>query len=145
MTQQVVIPFEWWTLLVGTVLPAIVALVRQRYSASKWGAILLLALTAVTAVVAEIPDGTFEWGDVGKRFVMLFVAAVVAHFGFLRGLGVTGHDGVIARTVPGGIGTALPLEPAVVPAEGHTVFSSDQKSDATYYDPYPGAGPGGGG
>lgn len=142
---MITIPAEWWTLLVGTVLPALVALVQARYSSSKWGAFLLLALSAVSAVALELivsGDGsvTFSWADVGQRFVILFVTAVVAHFGFLRAFGVTGHEGAIQRAVPKGIGSPA----AYVPQHSRTVYSSDTKPDAAYYDGT-GQGPGGGG
>lgn len=100
---------QWWTLLLGTILPAVVALVRARWGSSRLGALLLVALSVVTAVAAEIVvdsvgDATFSWVDVGERFVLLFVVAVVAHFGLLKPTGITGSDGVIERKVPGGIG-----------------------------------------
>lgn len=110
---MITIPAEWWTLILATILPALVALIRSRWGSSQLGSLLLLGLSVLGAVATEvIVDSTgaasFSWADVGKRFVLLFVVAVAAHFGLLKPAGVTGSDGVIARAVPGGLGNNTP-------------------------------------
>jgi hypothetical protein len=104
MTGTITIPAEWWELLVATLLPAAVALVRARWASSQWGAMLLVALTVLASLAGEI-GSTFDLSDAAQRFVIMFIVAVVAHFGLLRPFRVTGSDGVIARVVPGGVGT----------------------------------------
>jgi hypothetical protein len=108
---MVTVPLEWWDLLVGTLLPAIVALVRDRYGSSRLGALLLVGLTALAAVLGEI-GSTFDAGDAAQRFVILFVIAVVTHYGLLQPAGITGRKGVITTAVPGGIGGGTPPPPA---------------------------------
>lgn len=100
---MITVPVEWWTLIVATILPAIVAAVRSRYASSRWGALLLVGLTVLTALAAEI-GSTFDLGAAAERFVILFVVAVVAHYGLLRPAGLTGSEGAIAQAIPGGLG-----------------------------------------
>lgn len=133
---MITIPGEWWTLLLGTVLPAVVALVKSRWSSGRVGALVLLGLTVLTAVASEIivdatGAATFSWQDVAERFVLLFVVAVAFHFGLLKPTGITGSQGVIAEKVPAGIGAPSPRHAA----DSRTVFNGGPE----------GVGPGGGG
>lgn len=101
-------------LLVGAVLPVVVALATKRLAASSVKAWTLAALAAVTAVSSQLlaPDG-FVVADVAAGFVRTMVAGVALHYGLLKPTGVTGSDGVVAEaTATVGIGEeAKPPKP----------------------------------
>lgn len=100
---MIAIPIEWYELLLATILPAVVALVQSRYASSRWGALLLVGLTVLTAVLTEL-GSTFDLGDAAEKFVIMFIIAVTAHYGVLRPAGITGKQGAISQAVPGGLG-----------------------------------------
>jgi hypothetical protein len=110
------VPIEWWTLIVATILPAVVALVRDRYGSSRLGALLLVGLTVLTSLLAEL-GSEFNLTEAAERFVIMFVVAVVAHYGLLQPAGITGRTGAITTAVPGGLGASgpPPVDPPVQP------------------------------
>jgi len=90
--------------LIGVVLPMLVALVTHRVAAEWLKGLLLLALSVLGGLLATISVADFHWKDFLTAFVIQFSSAVVAHFGALKPLGVTGSQGVIQQGIPAGIG-----------------------------------------
>src|SRR5690348_3521771 len=99
----------WLTFVVGTILPAVVALVTQRCTSSAVKAVVLAALSAVAGVVTSVQEanGQFDWKSALSLFIVTFVTATAVHFGLLKPAGVTGTDGAIASAVPGGVGPVV--------------------------------------
>lgn len=84
------------SLLVGVVLPALVALVTKQVASSGLKAWVLLALSAVSAVAVQVvQSGAFNGTAAVNTFLITFVTAVAAHYGLLKPAGLTGTDGVI--------------------------------------------------
>lgn len=101
--------FNWLTLLSGTLLPMLVALVTSRVASGALKSILLAFLSAVAGVVNEaIQVG----GDLSAldahatltQSLTTFLIAVGLHFGLLKPAGVTGSSGSIQHAVAGGLG-----------------------------------------
>lgn len=92
--------------LVGFVLPAVVALVTKRVADAQLKSLVLLALSAVTGVVTQVlaSNGSFDVKTAFLAFASTFGAGVMSHYGVLKPAGVTGSEGVIATAVQGGIG-----------------------------------------
>lgn len=82
---------------VGTVLPALVGFVTHRHAPAQVKSLLLLALSAVSAVLtASIQQGSFHYKAVLVSFATTFFAGVGAHFGLLKPAGVTGESGAVS-------------------------------------------------
>lgn len=101
---------QWLMLLVSGVLPMLVALVTRRMASSALKAVTLLFLTAVVGFTGELYDAVvnaapFDFGTVAASWLLSFLVAVASHYGVLKPTGVTGSQGVIAKAVPGGIGS----------------------------------------
>lgn len=90
--------------LIGVVLPVLVALVTHRVAAEWLKATLLLALSVLGGLLATITVADFHWKDFVTAFVIQFVSAVASHFGALKPLGITGSTGAIQTSLPQGIG-----------------------------------------
>lgn len=92
-----------WGLVVVFVLPIAVALVTKS-SASKQvkTATLIVLAAAITVGQSIIAAGQFEVKDTLVTFVGLVLAAVAAHLGVEKPLGLTGSEGAFATE--GGIG-----------------------------------------
>lgn len=100
----------WLTFVVGTILPAAVALVTQRCTSSAVKAAVLAALSAIAGVATSVQEanGHFEWKSALSLFIVTFVTATAVHFGLLKPAGVTGTNGAIATALPGGVGSVEP-------------------------------------
>lgn len=103
---SVTIPDLWLAFIVGTVLPAVVALVTKRFAGGAVKAVVLVVLSVLGGWLVQLQatGGTFAVKDTLVSVFMTLVTAVAAHFGLLKPLNVTGAQGVIARAVPAGIG-----------------------------------------
>jgi len=102
-------PEQLLTLAINVVLPALVALVTARESHPGVKAVALLFLSSLTGVLSTwvhaIDTGTvIDWSQAGFTALAGFAVAVLAHFGLLSPLALTGSQGVIQAAVPGGIG-----------------------------------------
>lgn len=98
----------WLQFLIGTGLPILVAFITKQAASSRFKAIILAALAAIssTATVIASATGAIDWKVVLSSFAITFITAVAAHYGFFKPTGVTGTDGMVANAVPNGIGTA---------------------------------------
>jgi hypothetical protein len=95
------------TVVVAVVLPALVALITKRIADSWYKAVVLVLLSVLGGWLTELQanGGTFYLWPTVVNILITFGTAVVAHFGLLQPMHVTGSDGVIQLNVPGGIGT----------------------------------------
>lgn len=96
----------WLTFVISTALPMLTALITKRYGSAAWSAWILLALSAITGTLTSIEaaGGTFILEAAISGTVVSFITAVGVHFGLLKPAHVTGNDGVIRKTVEGGVG-----------------------------------------
>lgn len=82
----------WLGLLVSTVLPVLVGLVTTRVTHAGTKAVLLLALSTITAFVVEYAAPGPDY-DVGTAVVLAgvsFGTGVLIHFGLWKPVGVSG-------------------------------------------------------
>lgn len=102
----VTIPDLWLVFIIGTVLPAVTALVTARFASSAVKALVLVLLSVVAGALVQIQasGGTFDLVDTLVSVFMTFVTASAAHYALLKPIAVTGSNGAIARAVPGGVG-----------------------------------------
>lgn len=108
--------FTWvqvLTLLVSVVLPALVAVVTKRMASPGLKAVTLLLLAAVNGFLSELLDALvtalpFELSAAAMGWLMSFLLAVIAHYGLLKPIGLTGSSGAIAKKMPGGLGVDDP-------------------------------------
>lgn len=106
--ERIVTIDEYWlNMVISTFLPIIVALVTKRFATGNVKALVLLLLSAVTGTLTSIQasGGTFDLESAITGTVISFITAVGIHFGLLGPTGVTGRDGTIQASVPGGIGS----------------------------------------
>jgi hypothetical protein len=129
--------------VVGVVLPALVALVTKHFTSSGFKSLTLLFLAVVSSVLTPlVGSGTFDLNAVLTAFATTFGTAVLTYYGLLK---PTGATEAIATRVPGGIGTEVALpgyeivdatqidktdelpapEPVDLPAEGAEVDSEN--------------------
>lgn len=77
--------------LISAVLPLLVGLVTKASTDPKIKSLLLVALTAITAVLTEAQTkGSFVWQQALLTFVASFATAMTIHLGFYRPTGITG-------------------------------------------------------
>lgn len=94
--------------IVGAVLPALVALVTNRFASSQFKSLTLLGLTAVSSVLTPlVGSATVNWRTVLTTFAVQFGSAVLAYYGALKPLNIAGTDGLIQTKVEGGLGSGV--------------------------------------
>lgn len=93
----------------GLLLPLLVQLVIKAHTTERVKVLVNLVLTAITATLAPLAvgDGHLDWKAIALSFAQIFGTTIIAHYGLLKPLGVTGSDGLIATAVPGGVGAGL--------------------------------------
>ena len=81
----------WLTLVVTLLLPILVGVVTKASTPSSIKAVLLLALSAVTAIGSNLlaVNGATDVGPMVTAVLSTFVVAVAAHFGFWKPTEVT--------------------------------------------------------
>lgn len=103
---MVTVPLDLLNLLLAAVLPIVTALVTARFAQSAVKTLVLVLLTVISTALQQVFDdgGSFE----AREFIMTttyqFIASVALHFGLLKPLAVTGERGIVASSVPAGIG-----------------------------------------
>ena len=101
-----VIPLDVLNMVLAVVLPMLTALVTARFASSQVKTVVLVALTVISTALQRVFDdgGSVNW----KQFLMTtglqFLMSVGFHFGLLKPTGVTGAGGVVASSVPQGVG-----------------------------------------
>jgi hypothetical protein len=99
---------DYLPFIVGVLLPAVVALATKQLASSQFKNIVLLALSAVSAVLVPLTtsDSALDLQSVLNNFLVVFGTSVVAYYGLLKPQGITD---AIQNAVPGGVGpVALP-------------------------------------
>lgn len=95
-------------IVVSVLLPMVVALVSKQAAHPGLKAILLLAVNAVYGFLsgwAAVGSGhPFDLKTAAMTALVGFAWSVLAHYGVLKPLGVTGSAGAIQINIPGGIG-----------------------------------------
>jgi hypothetical protein len=102
----ITVDLTWLSVIVATALPAVVALITNRLADSWVKAVALIALSIVAGWLSELQaaGGSFELGQTVVHVLMTFAIAVVAHYGALKPVRITGSAGVIQTAVPAGLG-----------------------------------------
>lgn len=90
--------------LVGFVLPMLVAVVTHRLAADWLKSVVLTALTVLSSLLTTVTVASFHWKDFATAFVLQFGTAVAGHFGLLKPTGVTGSNGLIQKMLSAGVG-----------------------------------------
>lgn len=89
-------------LLVGVVLPSIVALVTKQLASSRFKSLTLLGLSAAsTVLVPLVGQETVDLASLGSSFLTTFGVAVLAYYGIYKPTGTTDR---IQTAIPGGLG-----------------------------------------
>lgn len=91
--------------VVGVILPLLVALVTHRVAAEWLKSLILLALSVLGGLLTTVTVDTFHWKGFLLAFAVQFGTAVTSHFGALKPLGITGSTGVVQTKLPGGVGS----------------------------------------
>lgn len=99
----------WLTFAVSTALPILVALITNRLASGTVKSLTLLFLSVITGWLTSLyaTGGVFELKAAAVGVVVSFITAVGAHFGLLEPSRVTGKNGAIAASVPGGLGSPV--------------------------------------
>lgn len=98
------------TLVVGTLLPILVALVTRRMASSGLKATALALLAAITGFLSELlqsleSNTAFDLQAAIVNWFGAFVIAVAVHYGLWKPIGLTGTDGAVAlKTSSFGVG-----------------------------------------
>jgi hypothetical protein len=90
------------SLVVGTLLPIVVALVTDRAASGAAKALTLLALSAVSSflsawLVALNTGYAFDWSQTAFGVLVTFIVAVATHFGLWKPVGASGSDSPVAK------------------------------------------------
>ena len=76
--------------LIGAVLPLLVGLVTNANTSPRVKSLLLVGLTALTAVLTEAQTkGTFVWQQALLTFIAAFATAMTLHLGLYKPTGAT--------------------------------------------------------
>jgi hypothetical protein len=109
-------------IVVGVVLPALVALVTKELASSKFKNTVLLALSAASAVLIPLlGSDTFDVQAVVTSFVTIFGTSVLTYLGVYKPQGATA---AIQAAIPGGLGTVDEL-----PEEGDGDFDLELEAE----------------
>lgn len=93
-----------WGLVIGTILPMIVALITNQMASGTFKSLTLLFLSAAVAVGQEVVEaGALDVKQTILKLALLFLVSVGIHYGLLRPSGVTGQNGYIQENLTGGI------------------------------------------
>jgi hypothetical protein len=93
------------TLLVGVVIPLVVAVVTKWQTTSKFKNIALLATAALSAVlVPHVGSAEVDVQAVATAFLQLFGVSTLTYLGFYKPSGVTE---AIQAKIPGGLGPVV--------------------------------------
>lgn len=104
--MDVHVPLDLLNLLLAAVLPMLTALITARFANSAVKTLVLVALSVIAVALQGVfqDDGILHVREFIYMTSLQFLMAVGAHFGLLKPLNVTGAGGVVATTVPQGVG-----------------------------------------
>jgi hypothetical protein len=103
---MVTLPLDILNLVLAVVLPIVTALVTARFANSTVKTLVLVALTVISTSLQEVfsDNGDLVWRPFLITMTFQFLMSVGFHFGLLKPTGVTGAGGLVASSVPQGIG-----------------------------------------
>lgn len=92
--------------LVSVILPMLTALITKRYAKGWVKTVCLIVLSIIAGFAEQIISngGVFVFDRAGIYMILTFLVAALVHFGILKPINLTGENGIIARSVPGGLG-----------------------------------------
>lgn len=104
--DTVTVPLDWLNLTLGAVLPIATALITARFAQSAVKTLVLILLTVISTALQSVlqNSGDLQWHQFLFTTVFQFLISVGLHFGLLKPINITGESGVVAQTVPAGIG-----------------------------------------
>ena len=105
---MVTLPLDLLNLLLAAVLPMLTALITARFASSAVKSIVLVFLSVIAIALQGVfsDSGILHVREFIVATTLQFLLATGAHFGLLKPTGITGADGVVASSVPAGIGEA---------------------------------------
>jgi hypothetical protein len=105
-TTTVTLSTVYVGLLVSTVLPNLTALITAKMATGRYKTAVLGGLSVVAGAAQQVMNahGTFIPKMLLLWSAATFATSVVAHYGLLKPVGLTGSAGTLARTLPGGLG-----------------------------------------
>jgi hypothetical protein len=105
-TTSITLSTVYVGLLVSTVLPNVTALITARMATGRYKTAVLGGLAVIAGAGQQIlaAHGTFVPKTLLLWAAGTFATSVVAHYGLLKPVGLTGSAGTLARTLPGGLG-----------------------------------------
>lgn len=103
---MVTLPLDVLNLVLAAVLPMLTALITARWANSAVKTVVLVLLSVIAVALQGVfdDDGLLHVREFFIQTCLQFLLATGAHFGLLKPLSVTGSTGVVASTVPQGIG-----------------------------------------
>ena len=103
---EVIVDEYWLTLIVGVLLPGVTALVTHRLAHAGVKALVLLFLSVLGGWLTQLQQegGHFEVWSTIANILLAFATAVIAHYGILKPINLTGSTGIIQRGIPAGVG-----------------------------------------
>ena len=121
LTHEITLNTVYIGFVISAVLPAITALATHRLASSRYKALVLAVLSVAAGAGQQIlaAHGTFIPSQLAAWSATTFLSSVAAHYGLLKPTGLTGSQGILARSLPGGLGAPDPsAQPA--PGQGQT-------------------------
>ena len=87
--MEVSLDLSWVTLVATVVLPLLTGVVTKEMAPGGTKAVVLMALSAITAAVASIINlgGVFDLAEIVTATIVTFVGSVGVYFGFLKPTG----------------------------------------------------------
>lgn len=77
-------------IVVGVILPAVVALVTKQLATSKFKSLVLVGLSAVSSVIVPLIGATtYDIKAIINNFLVIFGTGVLSYYGLLKPQGVT--------------------------------------------------------
>lgn len=103
---MVTIPLDLLNLVLAAVLPILTALVTARFASGAIKTVVLVALTVLSTALQQVfgDNGDLYWRPFILTTTLQFLMSVGFHFGLLKPTNITGAGGVVATSVPQGVG-----------------------------------------
>lgn len=103
------------SLMAGTLLPILVAVITDRAASGAVKAVTLLALAAVSSflsawLIAINTAASFDFSQAAFGVLTTFIVAVASHFGFWKPIGASGSDSPVARVGLDSTGNRGPVD-----------------------------------
>lgn len=99
-------------IVLGTIIPILVALVTKRVANPGQKAVINFLLSAIagslSVVVAQAQNDlvNIDVSSFVSAIALTWVTSVASHYGLLKPTGVTGTNGAVQAAIPGGVGSS---------------------------------------